>query len=63
MLYILDEPSIGLHQRDNKKLIKSLKSLKNIGNSILVSEHDKETMMNADRIIDIGPLAGKKGGK
>ena len=63
VLYILDEPSIGLHQRDNKKLIKSLKSLKNIGNSILVSEHDKETMMNADRIIDIGPLAGKKGGK
>jgi len=63
VLYILDEPSIGLHQRDNKKLIKSLKNLRNIGNSILVSEHDKETMINADRIIDIGPLAGTKGGK
>ena len=62
VLYILDEPSIGLHQRDNQRLIDSLKTLRNDGNTILVVEHDKEMMMQADYIIDIGPLAGRKGG-
>ncbi len=63
VLYILDEPSIGLHQKDNKKLIQSLKSLRDIGNSIIVVEHDKEMIENADYLIDIGPHAGKNGGK
>ena len=63
VLYILDEPSIGLHQRDNSKLIESLKGLRDIGNSIIVVEHDKEIMENADYIIDIGPNAGKNGGE
>jgi excinuclease ABC subunit A len=63
VLYILDEPSIGLHQRDNSKLIESLKGLRDIGNSIIVVEHDKEIMENADYIIDIGPKAGKNGGE
>ncbi|MCC7332418.1 MAG: excinuclease ABC subunit UvrA [Flavobacteriales bacterium] len=63
VLYILDEPSIGLHQRDNQKLIQSLKELRNIGNSILVVEHDKEIMMESDYIIDIGPRAGVHGGE
>lgn len=63
ILYILDEPSIGLHQRDNQKLIKSLKELRDIGNSIIVVEHDKDTMLASDYIIDIGPGAGKHGGK
>ncbi len=63
VLYILDEPSIGLHQRDNQRLISSLKSLRNIGNSIIVVEHDKEMILNSDYIVDIGPNAGKKGGK
>ncbi len=63
VLYILDEPSIGLHQRDNKKLIKSLLSLKEIGNSIIVVEHDKEMIESADYVIDIGPAAGKHGGE
>ena len=63
VLYILDEPSIGLHQRDNEKLIKSLESLRDIGNSIIVVEHDKEMMESADHIIDIGPFAGKHGGE
>ena len=63
VLYILDEPSIGLHQRDNHKLINSLKKLRDKGNSILVVEHDKDIMKEADLIIDIGPGAGKLGGE
>jgi excinuclease ABC subunit A len=63
VLYILDEPSIGLHQRDNSKLIDSLKKLRDLGNTIIVVEHDKEIMEKADHIIDIGPNAGKNGGK
>lgn len=62
VLYILDEPSIGLHQRDNRKLIESLKNLRDIGNSVIVVEHDKEMIETADYIIDIGPGAGRKGG-
>ena len=62
ILYILDEPSIGLHQRDNHRLIDSLKELRDIGNSIIVVEHDKDTMLSADHIIDIGPGAGVNGG-
>ena len=62
VLYILDEPSIGLHQRDNQRLIDSLKTLRDDGNTFLVVEHDKEMMLQADYIIDIGPLAGRKGG-
>ena len=62
ILYILDEPSIGLHQRDNHRLIDSLKELRDIGNSIIVVEHDKDTMLAADHIIDIGPGAGVNGG-
>lgn len=63
VLYILDEPSIGLHQRDNRKLINSLKELRDEGNSIMVVEHDTETMMAADWLIDVGPGAGVEGGK
>ncbi len=63
VLYILDEPSIGLHQRDNSKLIDSLKKLRDLGNSIIVVEHDKEIMEKSDYIIDIGPNAGKNGGE
>lgn len=63
VLYILDEPSIGLHQRDNERLIKSLESLRDIGNSILVVEHDKDMIVRADHVIDIGPKAGKYGGQ
>ena len=63
VLYILDEPSIGLHQRDNHKLIEALKALRDIGNSLIVVEHDEETMMEADYIVDIGPGAGVNGGK
>ncbi|MBR6592055.1 MAG: excinuclease ABC subunit UvrA [Prevotella sp.] len=63
VLYILDEPSIGLHQRDNEKLITSLKQLRDIGNTVIVVEHDKDMMLAADYIIDIGPFAGRKGGK
>ena len=63
VLYILDEPSIGLHQRDNEKLINSLVSLRDIGNSVIVVEHDKDMIERADHIIDIGPLAGKHGGE
>ncbi len=63
VLYILDEPSIGLHQRDNQKLIESLKSLRDIGNSVIVVEHDKDMIMSADHVIDIGPGAGVHGGK
>ncbi|MBX2930870.1 MAG: excinuclease ABC subunit UvrA [Chitinophagaceae bacterium] len=61
--YILDEPSIGLHQRDNHKLIDALKNLRDIGNSILVVEHDKDIMLSSDYLVDIGPKAGKNGGK
>ncbi|MBQ3514227.1 MAG: excinuclease ABC subunit UvrA [Lachnospiraceae bacterium] len=61
--YILDEPSIGLHQRDNDKLIKTLKSLRDLGNSLIVVEHDEDTMLAADHIIDIGPGAGENGGE
>lgn len=63
VLYILDEPSIGLHQRDNSKLIKTLKDLRDLGNSVIVVEHDEETMESADYIIDIGPNAGIHGGE
>ena len=63
VLYILDEPSIGLHQRDNVRLINSLKELRDLGNTVIVVEHDKEMMLSADYVIDIGPLAGRKGGK
>ena len=62
VLYILDEPSIGLHQRDNRKLIASLKKLRDEGNSVMVVEHDAETMMSADWLVDVGPGAGEKGG-
>jgi excinuclease ABC subunit A len=61
--YILDEPSIGLHQRDNHRLIDALKNLRDIGNSVLVVEHDKDIMLSADHLIDIGPKAGFHGGK
>ena len=63
VLYILDEPSIGLHQRDNIRLINSLKALRDIGNTVIVVEHDQEMMENADWIVDIGPRAGRKGGE
>ncbi len=62
VLYILDEPSIGLHQRDNRRLIDSLKCLRDAGNSVIVVEHDKDMMLDADYIVDIGPGAGRKGG-
>ena len=63
VLYILDEPSIGLHQRDNDKLLKTLKHLRDIGNSLIVVEHDEDTMLECDYIVDIGPGAGKGGGE
>ena len=63
VLYILDEPSIGLHQRDNDRLIRSLKELRDLGNTIIVVEHDRDMMLNADYIVDIGPKAGRKGGE
>ena len=63
VLYILDEPSIGLHQRDNDRLIKSLKELRDLGNTVIVVEHDKDMMLNADYIVDIGPKAGRRGGE
>ena len=63
VLYILDEPSIGLHQRDNVKLIETLKRLKSIGNTLVVVEHDEETILSADHVVDIGPGAGEHGGK
>lgn len=63
VLYILDEPSIGLHQRDNDRLINSLKELRDIGNTVIVVEHDKDMMLAADYIVDIGPMAGRKGGE
>ena len=63
VLYILDEPSIGLHQRDNERLIHSLKELRDIGNTVIVVEHDRDMMLSADYIVDIGPMAGRKGGE
>ena len=63
VLYILDEPSIGLHQRDNERLINSLKELRDLGNTVIVVEHDRDMMLAADYIVDIGPLAGRKGGE
>lgn len=63
VLYILDEPSIGLHQRDNQRLINSLKALRDLGNTVIVVEHDKDMMLSADYIIDLGPKAGRLGGK
>lgn len=63
VLYILDEPTIGLHQRDNQKLIKTLKELRNLGNTIVVIEHDREMIKNADWVVDFGPGAGKNGGR
>ena len=62
VLYILDEPSIGLHQSDNQKLIDSLLKLRDIGNSIIVVEHDRDMILKSDHIIDVGPYAGKQGG-
>ena len=63
VLYILDEPSIGLHQRDNERLIRSLKELRDLGNTVIVVEHDRDMMLAADYIVDIGPKAGRKGGE
>ena len=63
VLYILDEPSIGLHQRDNERLIRSLKELRDLGNTVIVVEHDRDMMLAADWIVDIGPRAGRKGGE
>src|SRR3712207_5732576 len=63
VLYILDEPSIGLHQRDNTRLIRTLQRLRDLGNTLIVVEHDEETIRSADWIIDIGPGAGEHGGR
>ena len=63
VLYILDEPSIGLHQRDNAKLLATLKNLRDLGNTLIVVEHDEDTMRAADYIVDIGPGAGVHGGE
>ena len=63
VLYVLDEPSIGLHQKDNIKLINALKRLRDLGNTVIVVEHDTETMESADHIIDLGPEAGNNGGE
>ena len=63
VLYILDEPSIGLHQRDNRRLLNSLKGLRDLGNTLIVVEHDEETMLDADYIVDVGPGAGIHGGE
>jgi excinuclease ABC subunit A len=63
VVYILDEPSIGLHQRDNDKLLKTLRRLRDLGNTLIVVEHDTDTMLNSDFIVDIGPLAGEHGGE
>jgi excinuclease ABC subunit A len=63
VLYILDEPSIGLHQRDNVRLLQTLKGLRDLGNTVIVVEHDEETIREADFIVDIGPGAGKHGGQ
>ena len=63
VIYVLDEPSIGLHQRDNDRLLEALKDLKNIGNTLVVVEHDEDTMREADYLIDMGPGAGINGGE
>ena len=63
MLYVLDEPSIGLHQRDNQRLIETLVRLRNLGNTVIVVEHDEETIRVADHVVDIGPGAGEHGGE
>ena len=63
MLYILDEPSIGLHQRDNRRLLDTLMRLRDLGNTLIVVEHDEATMIEADHIVDIGPAAGEHGGE
>ena len=63
VMYILDEPSIGLHQRDNDKLLKTLKDLKGLGNTVIVVEHDEDTILASDHIVDVGPGAGDLGGK
>src|SRR5690606_8852519 len=63
VLYILDEPSIGLHQRDNRRLIRTLEGLRDLGNTVIVVEHDEETMRAADHVIDLGPRAGRHGGE
>ena len=63
IIYVLDEPSIGLHQRDNIRLLETLKSLKNLGNTVIIVEHDEEAIMNSDYVVDIGPGAGENGGK
>ncbi len=63
VMYVLDEPSIGLHQRDNDRLINSLKKMRDLGNTLIVVEHDEDTMRAADYIIDIGPGAGEDGGQ
>ncbi len=62
-MYVLDEPSIGLHQRDNDRLIESLKAMRDLGNTLVVVEHDEDTMRAADYIVDIGPGAGENGGQ
>ena len=62
MLYVLDEPSIGLHQRDNRKLLATLARLRDLGNTVIVVEHDEETIRTADYVIDLGPGAGELGG-
>jgi len=63
VLYILDEPSIGLHQRDNRRLLETLEQLRDLGNTVVVVEHDRETIERADYIVDLGPRAGRKGGE
>jgi excinuclease ABC subunit A len=63
VMYILDEPSIGLHQRDNERLINALKNLRDLGNTVLVVEHDKDMILEADHVIDMGPAAGVHGGE
>jgi excinuclease ABC subunit A len=63
VLYVLDEPSIGLHQRDNRKLIDTLLSMRDIGNTVVVVEHDEETIRSADWVLDLGPGAGVHGGR
>jgi excinuclease ABC subunit A len=63
VLYILDEPSIGLHQRDNQRLLGTLEQLRDLGNTVLVVEHDEETIRAADHILDLGPRAGRHGGE
>ena len=63
VLYVLDEPSIGLHQRDNLRLLKNLKHLKDLGNTVIIVEHDAETILKSDYIVDMGPGAGMKGGE